>query len=177
MKHAWIVVGLVALASPALAQRAEVIGANLELRRGPSTNAPVMRLLRQGDQLDVLERQNGWTRLRQPAGDGWALDSGLRFPTASAAATPSRISLATSNLSLSLPRAQGPGQAPAPAAPAPAPAAAPVAAPAAAPAPPPAQAASATRARRGCGSARPSARSTTWPCAAGRARASARSAR
>ena len=104
-----VTLGILALAGPALAQRAEVVGSSVALRTAPETRARVMRMLRTGDQLDVLERRNGWTRLKQPAGDGWAQDSGLRFPTANTAATPARLSISNTSLSLNLARAQPPG--------------------------------------------------------------------
>lgn len=104
-----LTLGLLVVAGPVLAQRAEVVGSSVALRTAPETNARVMRMLRTGDQLDVLERRNGWTRLKQPAGDGWAQDGGLRFPTSGTAATPARISLANTSLSLNLTRAQPPG--------------------------------------------------------------------
>ena len=57
-------VALIALASSALADTGWVRGAALNLRTGPGTQYKIVGTAKPGDQLEVIERGDGWTRVR-----------------------------------------------------------------------------------------------------------------
>jgi SH3 domain protein len=70
------IAGLLGLAAPGTAwgqERAWVGGeVRIEQRTGPSTRHRILGFVRTGDQITVLERKEGWTRVRRQDGqEGW----------------------------------------------------------------------------------------------------------
>ncbi len=72
------VLGLLLLAGAAGAEEAWVRGAPLNLRSGPGTQFRILASATPGDRLSVLERGDGWTKVRDGEGKtGWIAEGYL----------------------------------------------------------------------------------------------------